>query len=104
MRVLIRVSVSQWACSDLEPPLILPEGQHELDLDETGVCAVAAAAAAGALEVLEQDARARKLGDAAVEADAVSLKRAPKLVAAMDEDAHAAWEDFLAAQAAQAVG
>lgn len=97
MRVLIRVSgLSQWACSDLEPPLILEEGQHELDLDEVGVAAVAAAAAAGVgVELLEQDADTRKLAKNAVEPDAVSLKRAPTLVAEMDDDARDAWQQFL---------
>lgn len=100
MRLTVAVrGLAQWSYGDVDPPLVLAEGQHELDNPSSElVAALAAAAAAGVgVELVEVDADARAIAKNAVEKDTVSLKRGPELVAAMDDDARAAWNDFLKA-------
>lgn len=82
----INVLVSQWGCGDTEPPLILPGGEHVLEDPPSAVVeAVAAAAAAGVLEVVEAAKKFERPLAHAVEADEVSLAFKEKCLAIRHE-------------------
>lgn len=85
MKLTVRVHTSRWAWSDPDEPVVLDAGDHVLPDDGVPVTAglvraVGASVASGAVEVLDADAKARKILDGAVEPDTVS---AGKLDAAM---------------------
>ena len=95
--VKFRVSgVAAWGCDygRFEP------GDHEVtDGDLAGLISAAAAAekAGAGVEILDWSVSDPDLDEvvlAAVESDEVSLERQPERVAAMDDDAKAAWADW----------
>jgi hypothetical protein len=77
MRLVLNVAaVSEWRAPDFD--VVLPRGEHELPNDDVKLTrglarAIAAAAGAGVLEIVEADAKAAKLIDGVVESDEDSL-------------------------------
>jgi hypothetical protein len=71
----VRVTHSQWAYGDVEPPLILKGGEHELEnvTPALATAIAAAAAAGGGIEILETPKQLQKHVARAVEPDEVSL-------------------------------
>lgn len=73
--VTVEVTISQWAWSDVDPPLVLTGGEHLLDDPSPALlCALAAAEAADAgVRVVSADRAHLAVLRAAVEVDKVSL-------------------------------
>lgn len=75
MIVKVEVKSTQWACGDVEPPLVLAAGVHELESPAPElVRALAAAQAANVVSVVSADARAARMIEKAVEPDEASLE------------------------------
>jgi hypothetical protein len=74
MRVTVRVELTQWAAGDL----LLPAGEHELDVNKHQAELLGAAVAAGAVVLVDADAAATKAIAGAVEDDAASEKKLEK--------------------------
>lgn len=76
MKITVNVGISRWRASDFD--VELGGGQHELPSDDVKlsaglVRAIAAAAAAGVLEIVDADAKAAKAIDGVVQDDSDSL-------------------------------
>jgi len=77
VKLSLNVAVSQWRAGDFD--VVLAGGPHELPSDDVKlsaglVRAIAAAAAAGVVEILDANAAAAKIIDGAVQSDEDSLE------------------------------
>lgn len=75
----VRVLLSQWAYSDVEPPLVLAGGEHTVKADAKLLKAIGSAVAAGSLELVKAPRGARAqatkhLGDEKAEAKAYDAR------------------------------
>ncbi len=78
MRISLNVAVSLWKATDFA--VELPGGRHDLPSDEVKLSAgllraIAAAAGAGVVEILDVDAKAAKVIDGVVEPDEISAAK-----------------------------